>query len=318
MNRLQSPLLPSLKALSDDLRLTLLRVMAQHSFAVLELCELLQVRQSSMSFHLKVLAQAGLVCRQREGNSVFYRRATAKSASFMASLWTQLDAEPLPDPLQQALQALDQERLQQAQAFFNKYSHELQQQQALIADYSQYGESALSLLLQQRPTLGSLLELGPGLGEFLLQAAPHCQQLTALDIAPDMLQACRTALRQQGIEADLLQGDMSSLASLGVTYQTVVANMVLHHLPEPSLFFKQVQPVLTADGLLLVTDLCRHDQPWVQDTLGDRWLGFASEELALWAEQAKLGLKQSTFIALRNGFQIQLLLFANSGSLSPS
>ena len=316
MSKLQSPLLPSLKALSDELRLTLLRLMAQHSFAVLELCELLQVRQSSMSFHLKVLAQAGLVCRQREGNSVFYRRATAPMGSFLASLWLQLDAEPLPEALAQALAKLDQERLQQAQAFFNKYSHELSQQQAMIAEYSQYGEAALELLLQHRSNWQSLLEIGPGHGEFLQQVAPYCQQLSALDIASDMLSACEQRLAKQGISAELIEADLSLLPARGVQYQALVANMVLHHLPEPALFMQQAAQLLTADGVLLITELCRHDQHWVQQIQGDRWLGFAPEQLAQWADQAMLGLKQTSFIALRNGFQIQQLLFVKNGSSS--
>jgi hypothetical protein len=85
--------------------------------------------------------------------------------------------------------------------------------------------------------------------------------------------------------------------------------MVLHHVPAPKEIFTQSAQLLKRGGCLLITDLCAHDQTWARESCGDLWLGFAPEDLTIWAKEAQLIEEQTQFLALRNGFQIQFRTF---------
>src|SRR5690606_7322570 len=98
-------------------------------------------------------------------------------------------------------------------------------------------------------------------------------------------------------------------AEVGEGFDLVTFNMVLHHLPAPAKSIARAAEVLAEDGVLLVTDLCRHEQGWVRETCGDLWQGFDEDELAGWAERAGLEPEECQYLALKNGFQIQIASF---------
>src|SRR6478736_2369295 len=103
-----------LKAAADPLRLSVLRLLKQDSFAVLELCHLLAVKQSGMSHHLKILAQANLVATRREGNTIFYRRAAAAEsdqAELQQALFARIDQMPLGEDIAARLLEVQHERI---------------------------------------------------------------------------------------------------------------------------------------------------------------------------------------------------------------
>ena len=85
--------------------------------------------------------------------------------------------------------------------------------------------------------------------------------------------------------------------------------MVLHHTPSPAEIFSDLGALLNKDGQLFVTDLCRHDQSWVQDACGDLWLGFEPEDLSDWAASAGLIEGQSVYLTQLNGFRVQIRQF---------
>jgi ArsR family transcriptional regulator len=85
--------------------------------------------------------------------------------------------------------------------------------------------------------------------------------------------------------------------------------MVLHHVPSPAKIFEDVAELLQAGGSFFVTDLCSHDQTWVKDACGDLWLGFDPADLTNWANAAGLVEGKSVYLALRNGFRIQVRQF---------
>ena len=87
--------------------------------------------------------------------------------------------------------------------------------------------------------------------------------------------------------------------------------MVLHHTPSPAEVFHDVANRLAPGGMVLVTDLCSHDQAWARENCGDLWLGFDPEDLTRWACEAGLLEMTSVYLAQRNGFQIQVRLFGH-------
>lgn len=304
-----------LKAAGDALRLEILRVLAQDSFGVLELSRLFAIKQSGMSHHLKVLANAGLLSSRREGNSIFYRRAYLvpdhPHAALQQQIFAALDVQPLGAEVQAQIGVIQRERSQIAQAFFNENADKFRAQQDLIASYPVYAEQMIQLLNNTPLKARQLaLEVGPGEGEFLAALAPKFDQVIALDIAASMLEKARAFAGEKRLSnIEFIQDDTASLHKHKVLADCIVVNMVLHHTPSPADIFQDLSRALVPGGALLICDLCRHEQAWARDACGDLWQGFDPQDFSRWAQAANLEEGQSVYFALRNGFQIQLRQF---------
>lgn len=320
-----SPTLPlntlaqACKAAGDPLRMAILRLLGQGAFGVLELCRVFDIKQSSMSHHLKILATAGLVSTQREGNSIFYRRPLVKDDTafdhWLRSTLAAIDASSNPDDnlAAPAVAQVLAERARTCAEFFSRHAEDFKEQQDLIASHDQYGEALNELLLSlagDHKGNGYALEIGPGEGAFIPALANHFGAVTALDISPDMLALTQKVVDQQALtNVRCVLGDATSLPHSDNRYQFAVANMVLHHVPAPKTIFTQVAALLAQGGSLLITDLCRHEQSWARESCGDLWLGFDPADLTAWAREAGLTEGPSQFLGLRNGFQIQFRVF---------
>jgi len=320
-NHSQSALALQLKAAADPLRLDILRVMASGSFGVLELCRLFTIKQSGMSHHLKVLTNADWITSRREGNSIFYRRANLNSSNPQARLQQQLfdtlDAQPLESTVAAGIDTIQTERGNLSQRFFSDNADKFREQQDLIASYPVYAEQVLELIDATSIAHGTnakILEVGPGEGECLLSLGKRFSHVTALDNAKVMLEkAKQTTAGQSGIH--FMHGDTGKLKQTHCeNFDAIVVNMVLHHTPNPREIFSDLSALLHADGVLFITDLCRHDQSWVRDTCGDLWQGFEPEDFTTWADESHLREGQAIYFALRNGFQIQVRQFFKNSS----
>ena len=304
-----------LKAAGDPLRVQILRVLAQDSFGVMELANLFDVKQSGMSHHLKLLAQAGLVATRREGNSIFYRRALAGASAYAAlqeSLYRQVDGLDCDGAVLARLEQIRSERVISSQAFFNDNIDKFRSQQDLIASYPVYAEQ-VNEMLQQVVGDGrhSALEIGPGEGEFLSVLSPLFEQVWAIDVNQAMLEQAAKRVEQEqlaNVTLKLVAGENLSQALAG-GIDVAVANMVLHHVPSPATVFQNLAQVLRKGGSFIVTDLCLHDQNWAREACGDVWLGFDPDELSQWAEASGFSVGKNIYFALRNGFQIQVRQF---------
>ena len=271
------------KAAGDVLRLDILRVLRNDSFGVLELARIFAMRQSGMSHHLKVLANAGLVTTRREGNSIFYRRSLPDANQPWHGLHAQLlsgvDALPLEPALIAAISEVHSQRADLSRQFFARFAK------------------------------GLALEVGPGEGGFLPDLASRFDQVVGLDNAPSMLDRARQQCADAGLSnVECLLADALVPQSLPLA-DCLVCNMVLHHMPAPADALKRFTSLLKPGGSLILTELCSHDQSWVRDTCGDLWLGFDQQDLNYWAREAGLLPGNSLYIGLRNGFQIQLQQF---------
>lgn len=310
-----SPLANLLKAAGDPLRLEILRVLSRDSYGVLELCRIFSIKQSGMSHHLKVLANAGLLSSRREANSIFYRRAYLSPdhafAALQQQLFASLDALPLAEHLLAPIRELQLERSQAAQAFFSENADKFRAQQDLIASYPVYAEQMTQLLNNTVLRDKNLaLEVGPGEGEFLAILAQRFNQVVALDNALTMLDKARNFARENNLRnIEFIHGDTQSLRDHKVLADCILVNMVLHHTPSPADIFQDLSNALAPGGALLICDLCRHEQDWARNACGDLWQGFDPQDFSRWAKAAHLDEGQSVYFALRNGFQIQLRQF---------
>lgn len=318
------PLAAVFKASGDPLRLEILRVLRRETFGVLELCQLFDSKQSGMSHHLKVLARAGLVESQREGNAIFYRRPLRQTAEGLegtaaAHIFDAVDRLPLGAERQARVAAIRQQRAAQSQAFFARYADRFREQQELIADFDQYAGPVEDLIDVRfvDAKRNRALEIGPGEGAFLPILAQRFDQVVGVDNSNEMLALAAKAVHQHNLDnVTLTQGDagtiaeLESLAGPANPFDLVVANMVLHHLPNPADIFTDVAALLAPGGRFIVSELSSHDQNWVRANCGDLWLGFGVNELTSWAQGAGLRAAEPVFIGLRNGFQIQIWEFS--------
>lgn len=305
------------KASGDPLRLQVLRVLREDSFGVSELCAIFDIRQPALSHHLKVLAVAGLVATRREGNSIFYRRALPGQPVGLEPLQTALfetvDRVGLPADVSTGLEQLQKRREENSRDFFRDNADKFREQQDLIASYEQYAGTVAEVLADAPLPGGKLaLEIGPGDGRFLLELAPRFERVVALDIEAAMLKQARERAQSNGLaNVEFLHGDTAHPALATLAADCVVVNMVLHHTPEPGKVLADIASCLAPDGVVLVTDLCAHDQGWARENCGDLWLGFDPAQLAGWATEAGLAEIGGVFLAQRNGFQIQVRLFGH-------
>jgi ArsR family transcriptional regulator len=260
------------------------------------------------------MASAGLVASRREGNSIYYRRAVpGRQAGLQASLYAAIDQMPLSAPLAERLLDVQHNREQSSQQFFQQNADKFRAQQDLIASYTQYADTVAQLLadapLSQRRLA---LEVGPGDGAFLLHLAPEFERVIALDNAAEMLAQSETLAKQEQLaNIEFLHGDTHHPRLQQISADCIVVNMVLHHTPSPASIFQDLASCLSDSGVLLVTDLCHHDQDWAREACGDLWLGFEPGDLLAWAQRAGLDEIASVYLAQRNGFQIQVRLFGH-------
>ncbi len=154
------------KAISDQTRLLVLQVLGTGAYGVLELSDMLDVKQSGMSHHLKVLSKAGWVESRREGNSIFYRRSLGDALGIQQRLFRELDDAQLPEVVRNQQQQIREERLSNARRFFVEHAAEFELHQERIVLFEHYGPDALHLLDSlNRSADQSVLEVGPGKGE---------------------------------------------------------------------------------------------------------------------------------------------------------
>lgn len=304
-----------LKSSGDPLRLEILRALARDSFGVLELCQLFDAKQSGMSHHLKVLANAGLVDTRKEGNSIFYRRKLSNAddlhSKLRKELFRSIDRISLSESVQSNMGTVYEQRAHASKTFFSENVQRFKQQQDLIAAYDVYGVHVLETI--RNASLDSqniALEVGPGAGECLLELSNEFENVIALDNSEEMLSASQKRCSDNNVHnIEFVHNDTRHCRDLPNTVDCAVINMVLHHTPSPLNIFEDVASALKSNGLMVICDLCEHNQDWTREACGDLWLGFAPEDLATWAVEAGLKEGQSSYFALRNGFQIQIRAF---------
>ena len=309
------------KAVGDVQRLEILRLLAKNSFGVVELATIFQQKQSGMSHHLKILAEAGLVSTRREGNSIFYSR-TAPNPSDALYDWqhqqlNSIDKADLRSELLARQKNTLQSRADASRSFFNKLGPAMTAQQELIAEHKVYAQAVLAFIEKsQMAHFDTALEIGPGVGEFLPLLGKHFTQVTALDNSPIMLKQAKAYCQQLSCNnITYCEGDAETLSQRFSAIDCIAINMVLHHTPAPADVIAEAASALQVGGTLIISELCQHDQTWVSEACGDQWLGFSPSQLDQWATVSGLTIGPSQYLAQRNGFQLQIRQFFKPFSL---
>jgi ubiquinone/menaquinone biosynthesis C-methylase UbiE/DNA-binding transcriptional ArsR family regulator len=284
----------TLKAAGEATRLRLLLLIAEAELTVSDLTAILRQSQPRLSRHLRLLAEAGLVERYREGSWAFFRLADRGGAGDIArALIARLDAnDPIIARDRERLAAVRAARAAAAQNYFRRHAGEWDRIRKLhVADTAV--EAAIRTALGGQP-IRSLLDLGTGTGRMLELFASDIERGLGLDLSLDMLALARARLDRAGIRnCSVRQGDIYDLALPRDSFDVVIIHQVLHFLDDSARALREAARVLRPSGRLLVVDFAPHDLEFLRDDHAHRRLGFAAETVTQWLEAAGLDLVRS-------------------------
>jgi SAM-dependent methyltransferase len=276
--------LERLGALADDIRSRTLLLLDRHELAVGELCSVLQLPQSTVSRHLKVLADGGWVVARTEGPSRRYTMAPQLEPE-ARRLWQVVRAQ-LADGAAAAqdaerLRSVLAERRSRSQEFF---SASAAQWDALRAELFGQRADLLALpgLLDEEWTVG---DLGCGTGQVTTALAPFVRRVIAVDQSRAMLAAARARLK--GVDhVELRSGDLEELPIEDRELDAALLLLVLHYVVDPAKALAEALRALKPGGRLLVMDMTPHARDEYRQTMGHVWQGFDAEQIAAWAAEA--------------------------------
>ncbi len=287
----------TLKSAGEATRLRILALLAEAELTVSDLTEILRQSQPRLSRHLRLLAEAGLVERFREGSWAFFRLGERGGGADIArALIGRLDPE---DPIiardRERLAAVRASRAAAAQNYFRRHAAEWDRIRKLhVADAAV--EEAIRTALADRP-IRALLDLGTGTGRMLELFAGDIERGLGLDLSLDMLALARERLDRSGLKhCSVRQGDIYDLALPRDSFDVVIVHQVLHFLEDSARAIREAARVLRPSGRLLVVDFAPHDLEFLREEHAHRRLGFATETVTQWLEAAGLDvLRQQTF-----------------------
>ena len=261
-----------MQSLSDPTRLRLLRLVEQHELGVAELCEILQLPQSTVSRHLKVLADTGWVVSRRESTTHLYHTLLDELDPPKRDLW--LLARRQTDGWATAQQ--DDLRLRQLLAaraegrgFFEGISAEWEDIRA-----EQYGASFdLAAAFALLPGDATIADLGCGTGRTVRDLAPHVKRVIGVDASGQMLKAARKRLG--GVKnVELRQGELAALPIADATCDAALCVLALSYVEDPAAVVREMARILKPGGRAVIVDLLAHDRDDFRRLMGQRHRGF--------------------------------------------
>jgi ArsR family transcriptional regulator len=266
-----------MELLAEPTRLRLLRALEKRELSVLELCEALALPQSSVSRHLKSLAEAGFVDVRRQGTQSLYAWAD-ETAPAARKLWALARAETEG----WAIAHQDAKRLEavlgrrdDARRFFAGAAGAWDELRARVYGRT-FGTEALLALL---PPSWTVADLGCGTGALTAALAPRVRRVIGVDRSAAMLQAARK--RTAGLRnVELHEADLGELPLDAGSADAALLVLVLAYVADPAPVLAEARRILRRDGRLVVLDAARHDDLELRRRMGQVEPGFEPEDLA--------------------------------------
>jgi ArsR family transcriptional regulator len=302
-----SDTLEGLRAAAEETRLRILALLAEGELSVSDLTDILGQSQPRISRHLKLLTEAGLVERHREGAWAFFRLGErAATAQILRAILAALDrADHQLAGDRTRLAEVRAQRSVAARSFFERLAPHWDRLRSLHAA-EDVVEAAILEAVGPKP-IRSLLDLGTGTGRMLQLLAPRAGRAVGLDASHAMLSVARANLEKAGlVRVELRQGDVYAPPFARGTFDLVVVHQVLHYLDDPARALREAAKLLAPGGRVLVIDFAPHGLEFLRESQAHRRLGFSREQVASWLAEAELDCTLTRDIAPPSGGDDQL------------
>ncbi|MEO6447221.1 MAG: metalloregulator ArsR/SmtB family transcription factor [Gemmatimonadaceae bacterium] len=276
--------LAHLSTLADSTRSRLLLVLERQELTVGELCAIVQLPQSSVSRHLKVLGDEGWVISRADGTSRYYR------VGEMPDEWTRRLWCVVRDSVSSSA-AAEQDRQREVSVLAGRRARSREffaavGQEWLSLRVELFGTGVdLSLafaLLDRDAVVG---DLGCGTGHFSARLAPHVRRVVAVDASAEMLHAARERLAHH-TNVELHLGELEQLPIPDASLDLATLSLVLHYVATPARAIAEAYRVLRPGGRLVIMDMMPHERDDLQQRMGHLWRGFAADDVVGWLVQA--------------------------------
>ena len=289
------------RALADPTRLRIVALLRAMELSVGELAQVLGQSQPRVSRHVKILVDAGLAERRKEGSWVFLGLGDpARVRPLLNAIdgwseegedhWTRADIA--------RLEAVRADRQAAAQAYFAAHADEWDAIRSLHVAESEV-EAAMTRALA-KDEIGRLVDIGTGTGRMLELFAGRAESAIGIDRSPEMLRLARAKLAEAELDTvEIRQGDMYALALPGGAADTVILHQVLHYAQQPAAAIAEAARLLDADGRLLIVDFAAHEREDLRSEAAHARLGFSDEQIARWFADA--GIDGGLFEELEGG-----------------
>lgn len=291
-------LLSGLRAVGEPTRLRLVALCAHGELSVSELTQILGQSQPRVSRHLKLLVEAGLLDRFREGAAVYYRLADRTDQSYLAR--TIVDLLPADDSeLNRDLQRLDQvkrKRADLARTYFSENAARWSEIRALHVPETELEEEFVRVLGKE--PVSDFLDIGTGTGRILELMANRVERGMGIDVSSEMLTVARTNLEAANLRnVHVRQGDMYNMPVEDQSVDLATLHLVLHYSDDPAQVIEEAARVLRPNGRLVIVDFQTHGEEQLRSEHRHHRLGFDDAEIKDWLEHC--GLQANTPVGLQ-------------------
>src|SRR5256885_7536952 len=285
------PLADRFQALADPTRLRIVALLRLMELSVGELAQVLGQSQPRVSRHLKILADAGVLERRKEGSWVFLTLTGAERVEPLFALiddWADAATQALFAADAARTESIRAERAEAASGYFAGHAEVWDQIRSLHVAESEV-EREIDNALGDR-FLGRLVDIGTGTGRMIELFGPRALHAIGIDRSSDMLRVARVKLEAAGIPSSLRQGDMYALPLTDHSADSIIIHQVLHYAHSPATAIAEAARVLAPGGTLLVVDFAAHAREELRASDAHIRLGFEDEVMAGWFAAAGLAV----------------------------
>jgi len=278
-------------ALADPTRLRVLALLRAMELSVGEIAQVLGQSQPRVSRHVKILAEAGLIDRRREGSWVFLGLGSGELVEPLFGLidrWKSRGGADISVADIERLQAVRAERAAAAQSYFDAHAVDWDRLRSLHVAEAEVESAIARAVTAGGRAVGRLTDIGTGTGRMIELFGSHASQALGVDRSPEMLRLARVKLAEAGLAADLRQGDMYALPLPSGSADTVILHQVLHYAQNPAAAVAEAGRLLAPGGRLLIADFAPHEREELRNRDAHSRLGFADEAVLKYLEQAGL------------------------------
>jgi ArsR family transcriptional regulator len=289
-------LLAMLRAAGDATRLRLLLILREAELTVSELTQILGQSQPRVSRHLKLLCDAELLERFKEGSWVFYRAVDRGHGAELSSALAGLAGPDALEADRKRLSQVREARAAEAAAFFKDNASEWERIRSLHAPDAEV-EAGILRLLEGAP-IDALLDAGTGTGRMLELLAPLIRRGVGIDVSAEMLAIARDRLARAGANhCQVRLADVFRLPFADAGFDVVLFHQVLHYLDDPGAAVAEAARALKPGGRMVIADFAPHELEFLRDEMAHRRLGFSDREVQAWFHAAGLKPVASEAIA---------------------